>query len=502
VECTLPGFRHDLGAGFLALAMVSPAIAGRDLAALGLRFRHAPVPAAHPLPGGRAIALGRSASDTAASVGRINRGDAAAWTELDQRFGDAVVALVRAAMVRWPLGQGAQLLVRLGPRNLLECCRLVIQGGSAIADRFASEEARAFLVAPGMHSDLQPEVGGSGAYALIMHLLGERVGMPVAEGGSGAVSAALAAALRHAGGVIATGRRVDRIVVEHGRVVGVEAGGNAFGARRAVIAALDPQLVIGLAGPDAFPARSLAQVGRYRRGLGTFKVDWALDRPVPWLAEACRRAGVVHVGDSVRAMSKAVWEALYGLLPARPTLILGQQSLADPSRAPAGQHTLWGYTHVPARPAGDAARPGSDAEWTGSAERFADRVEAAIEAHAPGFRELILARRIWTPLDLEEANPNVVGGDINGGSFAIDQQLLFRPGLDWWRWGTPVKDLYLAGGSVPPGAGVHGACGDLAARQALADQRRPARLATAATVGAALAAFAVRRRTRAGRPSG
>jgi phytoene dehydrogenase-like protein len=353
-----------------------------------------------------------------------------------------------------------------------------------------------------MHSDLQPEVGGSGAYALIMHLLGERVGMPVAEGGSGAVSAALAAALRHAGGVIATGRRVDRIVVEHGRVVGVEAGGNAFGARRAVIAALDPQLVIGLAGPDAFPARSLAQVGRYRRGLGTFKVDWALDRPVPWLAEACRRAGVVHVGDSVRAMSKAVWEALYGLLPARPTLILGQQSLADPSRAPAGQHTLWGYTHVPARPAGDAARPGSDAEWTGSAERFADRVEAAIEAHAPGFRELILARRIWTPLDLEEANPNVVGGDINGGSFAIDQQLLFRPGLDWWRWGTPVKDLYLAGGSVPPGAGVHGACGDLAARQALGDQRRPARLATAATVGAALAAFAVRRRARAGRPSG
>jgi len=286
--------------------MVSPAIAGRDLAALGLRFRHAPVPAAHPLPGGRAIALGQSASDTAASVGRVNRGDAAASTELDQRFGDAVVALVRAAMVRWPLGQGAQLLGWLGPRNLLECCRLVIQGGSAIADRFASEEARAFLVAPGMHSDLQPEVGGSGAYALIMHLLGERVGMPVAEGGSGAVSAALAAALRYAGGVIATGRRVDRIVVEHGRAVGVEAAGDAFRARRAVIAALGPQLVIRLAGPDAFPARSLAQIRRYRRGLGTFKVDWALDAPVPWQAEACRQAGVVHLGGSVRDMSKAV----------------------------------------------------------------------------------------------------------------------------------------------------------------------------------------------------
>src|SRR5829696_7503852 len=500
LECTLPSFRHDLGAGFLALAMVAPAIAGRDLARFGLRFCHGPLPAAHPLPGGRAIALGRSPAQTAASIGRIHLGDATAWQELDDTFGDAVVRLLHAGMVRWPLADGLRLS-RLGVRSLLELVRLMTQGGSAIADRFASEEARAFLVGPGMHSDLQPEVPGSGAYAVIMHLLGERVGMPVAEGGSGAVSAALAAALRHAGGVIVTGRRVDRIVVEAGRTVGVEAAGDAFRARRAVIAALDPHLVIQLAGPESFPARSLAQVRRYRRGLGTFKVDWALDGPVPWLAEECRQAGVVHVGDTVRAMNKAVWEAHYGLLPARPTLILGQQSLADPSRAPAGKHTLWGYTHVPARPAGDAARPGSDVDWSGSAERFADRVEAAIEAHAPGFRELILARRIWTPADLEAANANVLGGDINAGSFAIDQQLLFRPGLDWWRWGTPVKGLYLAGASVPPGAGVHGACGDLAARQALADQRRPARLATAATVGAALAAFAVRRRTRAGHRS-
>jgi phytoene dehydrogenase-like protein len=495
VECTLPGFRHDLGAGFLALAMVSPAIAGRDLAALGLRFRHAPLPAAHPLPGARAIALGRTAAETAASIGHINQGDAAAWTELDQRFGDAVVALLRAGMVRWPIGQGAQLLGRLGPRNLLELCRLVVQGGSAIADRFASEEARAFLVAPGMHSDLQPEVAGSGAYALIMHLLGERVGMPVAEGGSGAASAALAAAVRHAGGVIATAHRVDRIVVEDGRSVGVEAGGDAFGARRAVIAALDPQLVIRLAGPDAFPARSLAQVQRYRRGLGTFKVDWAMDAPVPWLAEECRRAGVVHVGDSVQAMSKAVWEAFYGLLPAQPTLILGQQSLADPSRAPAGKHTLWGYTHVPTRPIGDAVQPNTRTDWARSGEMFADRMEATIEAHAPGFRDLILARRVWTPADLEAVNANVVGGDINAGSFAIDQQLLFRPGLDWWRWGTPVKGLYLAGASVPPGAGVHGACGDLAVGQALADQHRAGRLAAAAALGGATL-LAARRRSR------
>ena len=465
----------------------------------GSGTRRSPPPS--PYPAARAIALGRSAAQTAASIGKADAADAAVWEELDRTFGDAVVRLLHAGMVRWPLADGARLLGRLGLRDVLELIRLVIQGGSAIADRFASEEARAFLVAPGMHSDLQPEVPGSGAYALIMHLLGERVGMPVAEGGSGTLSAALAAALRQAGGIIATERRVDRIVLGSGRVVGVEAGGDAFGARRVVIAALDPRLVIGLAGPDAFPARSLAQVQRYRRGLGTFKVDWALDGPVPWLAEECRQAGVIHVGDSVRAMSKAVWEVHYGLLPVRPTLILGQQSLADPTRAPAGQHTLWGYTHVPTRPVGDALQPEAGTDWDRSAEAFADRIEATIEAHAPGFRELILARRIWTPADLEVANANVVGGDINGGSFAIDQQLLFRPGLDWWRWGTPVKGLYLAGASVPPGAGVHGACGDLAARQALADQHRPARIVTSAAA-AGLAAFATARLwARANRPA-
>jgi phytoene dehydrogenase-like protein len=201
-------------------------------------------------------------------------------------------------------------------------------------------------------------------------------------------------------------------------------------------------------------------------------------------------------------MSKAVWEAFYGLLPARPTLILGQQSLADPSRAPAGKHTLWGYTHVPARPVGDARQPGAATDWGRCADAFADRVEAVIEAHAPGFRELILARRIWTPADLEAANANVVGGDINGGSFAIDQQLLFRPGLDWWRWGTPLKGLYLAGASVPPGAGVHGACGDLAAHQALADQRPPAPLiATAAFTTAMLTLQAIRRRSQVRTPT-
>jgi phytoene dehydrogenase-like protein len=488
VESTLPGFRHDLGAAFLPLAQVSPAIAGRDLGAYGLRLLHAPLPAAHPFPGNQAAALARSAAETAASIDKLHHGDGDTWIGLDDDYGDLIELLLRAQMVRWPVSQLAAMARRLGGvQRGVEFARVLLQGADVIAGRFESEQARAFLVAPAMHADLAPEAPGAGVYALLMNLLGQRHGMPVAEGGTGAVSAALAAKLRDAGGVILTGRRVERIAVSGGRATGAEAGGELFEARRALIAAVHPDLVVRMAGPESFPPAALEQIRRFRLGLGTFKVDWALDGPVPWLAEECRRAGVVHVGDTVRAMSRAAWEAAHGLLPARPTLILGQPTLADPSRAPAGKHVLWGYAHAPAVPVGDALRPRAKGEWSRSTESFLERVELAIEAHAPGFRELVLARRAWTPADLEAADPNLLGGDIINGSFAIDQQLVFRPGPAWWRWGSPLKGLYLASAAVPPGGGVHGACGDLAAAQALADQRRPL-LLTGAAIGAGLLA--------------
>jgi phytoene dehydrogenase-like protein len=493
-ETTRPGFRHDLGASFLPMATVAPAIVGRDLAAYGLRLLHAPLPAAHPFPGNQAIALARSPATTAASIDKVHLGDGAAWLELDESLAEAVELFLRAQMARWPLSQGARLARTLGGVDAaLEFVRMLLQGASTLGRRFASEQARAFLVAPAMHADLLPEEPGTGIYALLLHFLGERHGMPVAEGGTGALTAAMAARLRDIGGEIVTGRAVDRIVVERGRVVGVEARGDALVARRAVIAALHPDLVIRLAGPESFPAGALRQVRDYRPGIGTFKVDWALDGPVPWATEECRRAAVVHVGDTVRAMSRSAWEAAHGLLPARPTLILGQPTLADPSRAPAGKHVLWGYAHVPTRPSGDALRPRARGDWARAAEPFLERVEAAIEAHAPGFRDRVLARRPWTPADLEALNANLVGGDIVSGSFAVDQQLLFRPGWSWWRWGSPVKGLYLASAALPPGGGVHGACGDLAAGQALADQRRPLLLAGAALGAAGLLAARSRR---------
>jgi len=499
LESTLPGFKHDFGAAFFPLVAPSPSIIGQDLGPYGLRFVHARVPAAHPFPGNQAIALGRSAIETASSIDKVHLGDGAAWFALDEAFGEVMKPFLRAQMQRWPFEELAKVVGRLRLAGSLQFARMVVSGVSSVAQRFESEQAKAFLTGPAMHADLQPEEPGTGIYALLLWMLGQRFGMPVVEGGTGRITDALAAKARHEGVEILTGRRVDRIVVSGGRAVAVEAAGEAFRARRAVICALEVDALVRLAGPESFPPRALAEIRYYRPGLGTFKVDWALDGQVPWAAEECRRAGTIHVGDSVTDMSRSVWEASHGLLPAKPTLILGQQSLADPSRAPAGKHTLWGYAHVPSVPAGDAARPRAKAAWDRSSEPFLERMEAAIEAHAPGFRDRVLARRIWTPADLEAADASLAGGDLQAGSFAVDQQLLFRPGPSWWRWGTPVKGLYLGGASAPPGAGVHGACGDLAARQALADVERPRLLAltaagAAAAGAAALAAGRSRRR--------
>ncbi|HEV8425859.1 MAG TPA: NAD(P)/FAD-dependent oxidoreductase [Actinomycetes bacterium] len=496
LESTLPGFKHDFGAAFFPLVAPSPSIIGRDLAPYGLRFVHAQLPAAHPFPGNQAIALGRSAVETAASIDKVHLGDGAVWFGLDEAFGEVMKPFLRAQMQRWPFEELARVVGRLRLAGGLEFARMVVQGVSAIADRFESEQAKAFITGPAMHADLQPEMPGTGIYALLLSMLGQRFGMPVAEGGTGMITAALVAKARQDGVEIATGRRVGRIVVEGGRAVAVEAGGEPVSARRAVICALDVGALVRLAGPESFPPRALAEVRSYRPGLGTFKVDWALDGQVPWAADECRRAAVVHVGNTVLEMSRSAWEASHGLLPAKPTLILGQQSLADPSRAPAGKHTLWGYAHVPAEPTGDAGRPRARAGWDRSTESFLDRVEQGIEAHAPGFRDRVLARKAWTPADLEAADATLAGGDIQAGSFSVDQQILFRPGPSWWRWGTPVKGLYLGGASVPPGAGVHGACGDLAARQALADHDRPRMLAMA-TAGAGLATAALVAATRA-----
>jgi phytoene dehydrogenase-like protein len=236
-----------------------------------------------------------------------------------------------------------------------------------------------------------------------------------------------------------------------------------------------PMLYRELVGADHLPADLMADLERFHWDDATVKVDWNLDGPIPWTAEPARRAGTVHLAEGVDALTLAASELARGLVPARPFLLMGQQSLTDPTRQPEGKETAWAYTHVPRRIKGDAGAadgPGISGEWTASdAERIADRIEGEIEVVAPGFRALIRGRHVMTPPMFEAENPNLDGSAINGGTAQLHQQLIFRPVPGFGRPETPIKGLYLASGSAHPGGGVHGAAGANAAKAALAGQR-------------------------------
>jgi phytoene dehydrogenase-like protein len=238
-------------------------------------------------------------------------------------------------------------------------------------------------------------------------------------------------------------------------------GGEEIPVRRAVLADVGPPaLFLGMLDESDVTGWVRRQANRFRYGWGTFKMDWALSGPVPWSSPEARESAVVHAGDSLADLIAFTREVRGGQLPTNPYLVIGQQSLPDPSRAPAGCHTLWAYSRVPPRLEGG---------WERHREAFADRIEQRIEGLAPGFRSLIRGRAIFSPADLEAMDENLVGGDLGGGSAHLDQQLFLRPVFPYFRYRTPVRGLYLASASTHPGAGVHGACGFNAARAALHD---------------------------------
>jgi phytoene dehydrogenase-like protein len=237
--------------------------------------------------------------------------------------------------------------------------------------------------------------------------------------------------------------------------------GVEYEARRAIIADTSaPALYLKLLDPAFVPAPIADSMRRFPYGFGTFKMDWALDGPVPWIAEDACDAAVVHTGDNVDDLARFTAQVRRGELPERPYLVIGQQSIADPTRAPAGKHTLWAYSRVPSN---------IDGGWKANAERFADRIDDRIEELAPGFKKRVLGRFIVTPPDLEAMDENLVGGDLGGGSAQIQHQLFFRPVFPYFRYRTPIRGLYLGSSYTHPGAGVHGACGFNAAQAAIED---------------------------------
>lgn len=424
-ELTLPGFRHDVCSAVHPLLAASPFFRTLDLDR-HLRLLQPEVAFAHPLPDGRAAAVGRSVEETARTLGP----DARRYRQLlgpVARDVERILGSVLAPLRRLPAHPVS--LARFGALGILPA--------RTLAAGFRGEEARAILAGAAAHTMRPLSAPLTGSYALLFTGLAHAAGWPLPEGGSSRIVDALVAELEAAGGRIVTGRWV--------RDLAEVAGG------RATVLDVSPDQVLALAGAR-LPARYRRSLRRFRYGPGVCKVDWALDGPVPWEAEACRRAGTVHLGGTFEEVARSEWEVSTGRHPEAPYCILAQPGVVDPTRAPAGGQTLWGYCHVP----------------SGSTIDMTDRIEAQIERFAPGFRDRIVARATATAADVARYDPNYVGGDINGGAATL-RQTVFRPAVTWNPYRLPADGLYLCSASTPPGGGVHGMCGHLAARTVLGD---------------------------------
>ncbi|MCW3056974.1 MAG: NAD(P)/FAD-dependent oxidoreductase [Solirubrobacterales bacterium] len=459
-ELTLPGFLHDTYSAVYPAAAASPVLERLPLARHGLRWIHPGACYAHPLPDGRAVALYREMDRTVASLERMRRGDGEAWRAFAEPFMRRFDALRRTLLGGFPpLAGAARLSAGLGARGTLDFARLVLMPARALAEElFGDDGARAWLYGSAMHSDVPPPAAGSAIAAAYLNLLGHGVGWPSPEGGAGRLAGALVSLLRELGGELRTGASVTALAVERRRTVGVRLAGGERLSAPVVIADVMPAALVTLAG-DSLPAAYARALRRYRHGPATLKVDWALDGQIPWSAPEAREAGTVHVGGSAQELlaSRSAGDGL----PERPFMLVGQQSIADPSRAPAGRHTAWAYTRGPRA-----------VDWERQRDRHVERMEAQLERFAPGFRERILARHVLAPADFERRNANLRGGDVGGGSNSLDQ-LIFRPVPSLSPYRTPVRGLYLASAATFPGGAVHGVGGHAAARLALIDRRIP-----------------------------
>lgn len=473
-----PAFVNDLFSSFYPLAAASPVLSALRLQDHGLRWSHAPSVLAHPLTDGRCALLDRRIDTTAASLDAFAPGDGAAWHRLHEIWEQLRPDLLSALFTPFPpVRATARLALRLRAAGGLRMARtLALPVRRMGEEEFEGEGGRLLLAGNALHADLAPEATGSGGFGWLMAMLGQTYGFPVPVGGSGALTQALTRRLEAVGGQVRCGQRVTSITVRDRRAVGVRtADGRAIAARRAVLADVSvPALYGELVAPEYLPDQLLADLRRFQWDFATFKVDWALDGPVPWQAEQAARAGTVHLGDGMDELTRFAAQIAMHQVPDRPFLLFGQMTKADASRSPGGTESAWAYTHVPHEITADAGDDGITGQWnTTDQELMADRVEQQVERFAPGFRSLVRARRILAPPTLQALDGNLVNGAINGGTTAVHQQLVFRPVPGTGRPETPVAGLYLASAGAHPGGGVHGAPGANAAHAALRRHRPP-----------------------------
>jgi len=420
-EVTLPGFVHDLCSAIHPFALASPFLRTLPLDRFGLEWIEPPVMVAHPLDSAAPGCIYRSVDRTCASLG------------ID---GEAYRLLVDWPLANWPKIADAILGPLRWPRHLWALSRFgmrAIWSAERIGRSFRTETTQALFAGIAAHGMLPLDRLPTGAVGLVLTVLAHVAGWSMPKGGAQRLADAMADYLRSLGGEIVTGAPVSSV--------------DDLPPCRAVLCDLSPQPLLRVAG-HRFPTPYRRALERFRYGMGVFKVDWALDAPVPWHDPVCAQAGTVHLGgtlDEIAASERAVWRGIHS---ERPFVLAAQPTIFDPTRAPAGKHVLWTYCHVP----------------RGSSQDMLGAIERQIERFAPGFRERVLARTITTPTQVEARNPNFVGGDIAAGLMDLGQ-LFTRP--TWRTYSTPVRGLYLCSASTPPGVGVHGMCGYHAAQRAL-----------------------------------
>jgi phytoene dehydrogenase-like protein len=423
-ELTLPGFVHDVCSAIHPWPSASPFLRTLPLAEHGVELVHPQAPLAHPFDDGTAAVLERSVEATGDSLGA----DSDAWAALLGPFVRAADNLLTGAL-RPPIPPHHPLaLARLGLHGLRPAAGLA-------RSRFEGERARGLFAGLAAHSMLSLRAPVSASFGLMLAVVGHVFGWPVVRGGSQRLADGLVSLFRSLGGEIETGRSVESI--------------DELPPARAVLLDLTPRGVVRVAG-SRLPTRYRRQLERYRYGPGVFKVDWALDGPVPWTSAECARAGTVHLGGTLDEIAASEEGVARGEHPERPFVLVAQQSVFDAARAPAGKQALWAYCHVP----------------NGSGVDMTERIERQIERFAPGFRDLVLARSVLSAPDFERYNPNYVGGDINGGLQDL-RQLLMRPAPRLVPYTTPAEGVFICSSATPPGGGVHGMCGYLAAQAAL-----------------------------------
>ena len=422
---TLPGFAHDVCSAIHPFAAASPFFAGYPLGDHGLEWVQPPAPVAHPLDDGSAVVIERSLEATVSGLGAEGA-----------RYRRLIEPTVRDWEVLLPHLLGPMLKV---PRHPLTLARFGIPAlvpVTALASLASiGERGSAALAGLAAHAFLPLTSPGTAAFALVLAASAHVAGWPFPAGGSQRIADAMAGVLTDLGGKIRTGTWVKSI--------------DELPRGSDTLFDVTPRQLVAIVG-DRFPARYQARLERFRYGPGSFKLDYALDGPIPWAAEECLRAGTVHVGGTMEEIAASEAAVAEGRIPEQPFVIVAQHSLFDDTRAPGGKHTLWAYCHVP----------------NGSAVDMADRIERQIERFAPGFRDQILAKHVRGPAALEAYNPNYVGGDITGGQQHL-RGLLARPVWSPDPYSTPANGIYLCSASTPPGAGVHGMCGYHAARSVL-----------------------------------